>query len=154
MANAVPIGSANPELKPKSQGRSALDGSGEAPVPELTAGILVGQSRLTCPKHMTREGDRMVPQRKSEMLLFDRVGTDAGDAKTTEIPDVPWCPQSQGQRTSSRPHRSSAPCSHSLGHRESARDREWPTVTQSPEPRDPVSQASDFLDPQAMTDAW
>lgn len=47
MAITAPNGSANPELKPKSQGKSTLDGSGEAPIPELIAGILVGYSRLT-----------------------------------------------------------------------------------------------------------
>lgn len=56
MAVTAPIGPANPELQPKSQGESTPDGSGEAPIPELIAGILVGQSRLTRPKSRGRDG--------------------------------------------------------------------------------------------------
>lgn len=71
-------------------------------------GFLLAGPGSHVPKHMGRGREGTVPQRKSERLLFNWVGMDAGDVKTTNFQDAPPCPQNQARRTCFKPHRSKA----------------------------------------------
>lgn len=102
------VSSANPKWK--SEGKPSLGGSGD-PI----TGVLVNQSWPTCAQLQGQRKGRDGPP-EDEMLLFNRVGMDAGDGKTTNTWDTPQCPPSQAQRTSFQPHQCRAPCSHSVGH--------------------------------------